>query len=141
MRPTGGVPTVAPVSTSPTPFPSGVPSSGPIAPLQPGQILLLSDRYSGSTDESKPQDFDGNVNLFYDQGVIVSEHAHYDGSRYLDFTGHPYLRNYSGDTVLSADLIRFDKFTQRATLFHGTGDTPKASRKASCISRPPRWSR
>ncbi len=131
-RPTGGVPTVEPKSNSPTPFPTGSPAPGPsptIAPLQPGQILLLSDRYSGSTDESKPQDFDGNVNLFYDQGVIVAEHAHYDGSRYLDFTGHPYLRNYSGDTVLVAETIRFDKFTQQATLFHGSGDTTEGVEK------------
>lgn len=123
---TGGAPTVEPKTGSPTPFPtaSAAPTATPtIAPLQPGQVLLLSDKFSGSTKAGEPQDFEGNVNLFYDQGVIVSEHAHYDGKRYLDFTGHPYIRNYKGDTVLSADTIRFDKLTQRATLINGKGET------------------
>ena len=126
IRPTGPPPTVAPKTNAPTPFPSGVPSPGPsptIAPLQPGQILILSDKFTGNADENKPQDFEGNVNLFYDQGIIVADRAHYDGQRYLDFTGHPYLRNYSGDTVLVAQSIRFDKQTQRATLTRGNGET------------------
>jgi hypothetical protein len=125
-RPTGPPPTVAPKGVTPTPFPTSSPTPGPsptIAPLQPGQILIISDSFSGSTNENKPQDFDGNVNLFYDQGEIVADHAHYDGTRYLDFTGHPYLRNYKGDTVMYAQSIRFDKVTQEATLMNGNGET------------------
>lgn len=132
IRPTGPPPTVEPKTNSPTPFPSGVPSPGPsptIAPLQPGQILILADKFTGNVNENKPQDFDGNVNLFYEQGIIVADHAHYDGQRYLDFTGHPYLRNYSGDTVLVAQTIRFDKITQRATLLKGVGETTEGVEK------------
>ena len=125
-REPGTAPTVAPKSTSPTPFPSASPAPTPvptIAPLKPGQVLLISDKFSGSTKSNEPQDFDGDVNLFYDQGVIVAQHAHYDGTRYLDFTGNPYLRNYAGDVVMRADTIRFDRTTQRATLLGGTGET------------------
>jgi hypothetical protein len=125
-RPTGPPPTVAPKGATPTPFPSGSPTPGPsptIAPLKPGQVLLLSDRFVGSTNENEPQDFYGNVNLFYDQGVIVADHAHYDGKRYLTFSGHPYLRNYSGDTVMTAESIVFDRVTQHATLLKGNGET------------------
>lgn len=120
----GAPPTVAPKSSSPTPFPLASPAATPtLQPLQPGQVLLLSDKFSGSTKEGEPEDFEGNVNLFYDQGVIVSQKAHYDGHRYLDFTGNPYIRNYKGDTVLRAERIRFDRETQRATLVSGTGET------------------
>ncbi|MBV8602725.1 MAG: hypothetical protein JO359_14255 [Candidatus Eremiobacteraeota bacterium] len=125
-RPTGPPPTVAPAGGTPTAFPTATPTPGAtatIAPLEPGKILLLADKFSGSTKEDQPQDFSGNVNLFYDQGVIVGDHAHYDGVRYLDFTGNPYIRNHVGDTVLRGDIIRFDRQTQQATLLKGVGET------------------
>src|SRR5579875_3786510 len=119
-RMTGPPPTITPKAlATATPFPTTSPSPTPtaaptIAPLKPGQVLIISD---------KPQDFEGHVNLFYDQGIIVADHAHYDGKRYLDFTGNPYLRNYSGDTVLRSEIIRFDRITQQATLLKGNGET------------------
>ncbi|MGH7661337.1 MAG: hypothetical protein ACRENA_10545 [Vulcanimicrobiaceae bacterium] len=133
VRPTGPPPTVTPVvAATATPFPTTSPSPTPgptIAPLQPGQVLIISDKYKGSSREDEPQDFDGNVNLFYDQGVIVADHAHYDGKRYMDFTGSPYLRNYAGNTVLRSEIIRFDRVTQQATLLKGAGETSEGVEK------------
>ena len=133
VRPTGPPPTVAPVGGSPTPFAAptapGPQPSQTIAPLEPGKILLLADKYSGSTRDNQPQDFSGNVNLFYADGVIVGDQAHYDGVRYLDFTGNPYIRNNSGDTVFRGDIIRFDRVTQHATLLKGRGETTQGVEK------------
>src|SRR5579875_2541396 len=128
-RMTGPPPTITPKAlATATPFPTTSPSPTPtaaptIAPLKPGQVLIISDKFQGSTRSDEPQDFEGHVNLFYDQGIIVADHAHYDGKRYLDFTGNPYLRNYSGDTVLRSEIIRFDRITQQATLLKGNGET------------------
>jgi hypothetical protein len=125
----------APPSTSPKPAPS--PSSGLIAsptPVasaspQPGETLsptdyaILGDHLSGIDKPGEPKDLDGHVTILYQQGVLGGDHAHYDGKRYIDITGHPFVKNAAGDTTLFADSVRFDTTTQKATLLNGRGES------------------
>ncbi len=57
------------------------------------------------------------------RACIGGDHAHYDGQRYIDLTGHTFVKNRSGDTSLFADAIRFDTTTQKATLLRGHGES------------------
>jgi len=68
-------------------------------------------------------DWNGNVNILYTEGVIVGDHAHYDGKRFIDLTGHTYVRNRADDSIIYADSIRFDTVTRKATLLNGHGET------------------
>jgi len=110
---------------TPLPGPTAAPSATPtpIETLGPNQYEVLSDTISAINKVGEPADLDGNVNVFYADGILVGDHAHYDGTRYIDVTGRPYIRNTAEDTVLHADSIRFDTFTQRATLINGKGLT------------------
>lgn len=117
-RPTAG-PIVAGTRASPTPTPA--PSPGET--LAPDQYAILGDRLTGTRAPGQPFDLDGNVNIFYQDGVLVGDHAHYDGTRYIDVTGHTLIRNRTGDSTLTADSIRFDTFTQTALLIDGRGVT------------------
>ncbi len=104
---------------SPSPSPS--PAAGEI--LDPNTYAILGDTLIGVDKPGQPFDLDGNVNVFYQQGVLGGDHAHYDGSRYIDVTGHTFVKNREGDTTLFADAIRFDTTTQKATLLHGHGES------------------
>ncbi|HEV3086213.1 MAG TPA: hypothetical protein VGX96_03225 [Candidatus Elarobacter sp.] len=128
-------PQTAPPSSSPIPAPSA--TSGPIvnatpspspspAPgdiLEPNTYAILGDKLSGTNKPGQPFDLDGHVNIFYQDGVLGGDHAHYDGQRYIDITGNTFVKNRSGDTVLFADSVRFDEHTQKATLLRGRGES------------------
>lgn len=107
-------PTAAPTAAGPTPIPT----------LGPNQYAVLADKIVGSSKDGTPADAIGHVNIFYAQGQLVGDRAHYDGTRYIDVTGeHVFLRNTAGDTVFYADSIRFDTRQQRAYLRNGHGTT------------------
>jgi hypothetical protein len=138
-------PTVGPVYIVPvTPAPSASPApplrAGPIRPgvratatptaapspgetLGPNDYAILGDRLTGSRAPGQPFDLDGNVNIIYQDGVLSGDHAHYDGVRFIDVTGHTFIQNRTGDSILTADSIRFDTLTQRALLINGRGVT------------------
>lgn len=77
----------------------------------------------GVNAPGEPADLDGNVNVIYADGIVIGDHAHYDGTRFIDLTGRPFIRNRADDTVLRADSIRFDTITQKAVLINGRGET------------------
>ena len=121
----------------PTPVPATRPSAGPVvrpspspsAAPQPGETLgpndyaILGDHLTGKNSRGQPEDLDGNVTILYQQGVIGGDHAHYDGQRYIDLSGHTFVRNADGDTVFYADGIRFDTLNQNAILLNGRGES------------------
>jgi hypothetical protein len=127
---------INPVTPSPAPTVTAAPTSGPIvvaspsaSPIpSPGETLgpndyaVLGDELVGNRGTG-PWDLDGHVNILYQDGAIVGDHAHFDGERYIDVTGNTYIRNRSGDTTLTADSIRFDTKTQQAILINGRGVT------------------
>jgi len=114
------------VSAGPVGLPSPVASASP-APagevLDPNTYAILGDRLSGDNTAGGQFDLDGHVNIFYADGVLGGDHAHYDGQRYIDVTGNTFLKNRSGDSVLYADSVRFDSTTQKATLIRGRGES------------------
>ncbi len=122
-----GYPSLPPGAGSPPPLPTQAPTTAPSASpaptLGPNQYAILADRVTGSTKDGIPGDADGNVTIFYSDGLLFGDHAHYDGTRYIDLTGHAYLKNRAGDTVLYADQVRFDKQTQKAYLIDANGAT------------------
>jgi len=103
--------------TTPTPTPA------PAETLAPGKYGIIGDKLTGNRNPGQPFDLDGHVNLIYQDGLLVGDHAHYDGVRYIDVTGHTYLRNRIGDSTFTADSIRFDTFNQTATMINGRGDS------------------
>jgi hypothetical protein len=121
------------VTPTPSPSPSGSASASPsVAPtdtpkpaptLGINEFAILGDEVTGNTNDGAPADASGNVNLLYTEGVIVADHAHYDGKRYIDMTGHTYVRNKADDSIIYADSIRFDTVTRKATLLNGHGET------------------
>lgn len=121
------VPSTSPGAATPTPATSGTPavSPSPAPTLGPGQIAILADTVTGATRFDKPADADGNVHVFYRDGVMVGDHAHYDGNRYVTITGHPYLENNNADSRLYADEIIFDVQTNHAELRNGNGSTTR----------------
>ncbi|MFN2459613.1 MAG: hypothetical protein ABR591_02810 [Candidatus Velthaea sp.] len=116
-----------------TPEPSGSPSArassapspvpSPAETLGPNQYEVLADDVEAENRQGAPAELNGNVNVFYSEGILVGDHAHYDGTRYIDVTGRPYIRNRSDDTVLHADSIRFDTLKGQAILINGRGQT------------------
>lgn len=104
---------------SPSPSPS--PAAGEI--LDPNTYAILGDKLTGVDKPGQPFDLDGHVNVFYQDGVLGGDHAHYDGQRYIDVTGNTFVINREGDTRLFADAIRFDTMTQKATLLRGHGES------------------
>ena len=135
------VPTPTPSSTASagpvfvkrvSPEPSGSPQAAaaspsasptPVETLGPNQYVILADDISGTNKPGQPADLTGNVNVLYAEGVLVGERAHYDGTRYIDLTGHPYIRNRADDSILRAESIRFDTLTSKAVLLNGIGQT------------------
>ncbi len=110
-------------SAPPTSAPTATPTPNPAETLSPTQYGILGDKLTGNRNPGQPFDLDGHVNLIYADGLMVGDHAHYDGVRYIDVTGNTYLRNRIGDATFVADSIRFDTFTQTATLINGHGDS------------------
>lgn len=102
------------------------PSPSPAIPrptLGPDSIVTVADKLYGSSDEHQPSDLVGNVHLFYTEGQIVGDRAHYDGDHTITVTGHTYLVNRAQDSILYADKILFDTRTRRATLLQGQGES------------------
>ena len=106
---------------SPSPSPSASPQAGDT--LGPNDYAILGDHLSGIDKPGAAKDLDGNVNILYSDGVLGGDHAHYDGTRYIDITGHTFIKNREHDTVLYADSVRFDTTTQKATLLDGRGES------------------
>jgi hypothetical protein len=104
--------------------PSASPSPAiPRPTLGPDSIVTVADKLYGSSDEHEPSDLVGNVHLFYTEGQIVGDRAHYDGDHTIAVTGHTYLVNRAQDSILYADKILFDTHTRRATLLKGQGES------------------
>ncbi|GAC1573941.1 MAG: hypothetical protein NVS3B7_05610 [Candidatus Elarobacter sp.] len=107
--------------TSPSPSPSASPQPGEL--LGPNDYAILGDHVYGKDVPGATKDLDGNVNILSQEGVLGGDHAHYDGTRYIDVTGHTFIKNRVQDTVLYAESVRFDTFTQKATLINGRGES------------------
>ena len=130
-------PVTPPPSTSPTPSPTPTsgfytpPSATPAASaapaaqetLGPDSYAILGEKFTGVNKPGEPWDLDGNVNILYQDGALVGDHAHYDGKRWIDVTGNTYIRNRSGDTTLHADAVRFDTLQNRSVLLNGRGES------------------
>jgi len=116
-------PTAGPIRSGPraSPTPTAAPSPGET--LGPNDYAILGDTLTGNRTAGQPFDLDGHVNVIYQDGILVGDHAHYDGTRYIDITGHTYIQNRAGDSTLTADSIRFDTTTQHAQLINGRGVT------------------
>jgi hypothetical protein len=114
------------VSSGPVGLPSPLASASPKPEgevLDPNSYAILGDRLTGTNKPGEPYDLDGHVNIFYQDGVLGGDHAHYDGTRYIDITGNTFVKNRAGDTTLFADAVRFDQTTQKATLIRGRGES------------------
>ena len=130
VRPSGPPAPFAPKGASPGP--SATPSArnaSPIPTLAPNDVVTIADHLSGSTDEGKPSDLTGNVHIFYAEGQIVGDRAHYDGDHTIVVSGHTYLLNRAQDSILYGDRIAFDTRTRRATLLNGSGESTEGVSK------------
>jgi hypothetical protein len=107
------------VRGSPSPAPSQVPGEV----LAPGNYAITGDHLAGDNTPGGTFDLVGHVNIFYQDGVLGGDRAHYDGQRYIDITGNTFVRSRNGDTTLFADSVRFDTTTQNATLIRGRGES------------------
>ncbi|MEA2786646.1 MAG: LPS-assembly protein, partial [Candidatus Eremiobacteraeota bacterium] len=107
----------------PSPEAAGSPSPAPGEILEPNTYAILGEHLSGENKATGEFDLDKNVNIFYQDGVLGGDHAHYDGKRYIDITGNTFVKNRTGDTILYAESVRFDEFTQKATLIRGRGES------------------
>ncbi|HEY4441540.1 MAG TPA: hypothetical protein VGN14_13870, partial [Candidatus Elarobacter sp.] len=115
-------PSVSPgLIATPSPKPSASPQ--PAETLGPNDYAILGDKLSGVDAPGQPRDLDGNVTILYQQGVLGGDHAHYDGKRYIDITGHTFVKSADGSTTMFADAVRFDTTTQKATLINGRGES------------------
>ena len=125
VRPSGTPSPIALKGASPAPngSPTPVPYASPVATLGPYQIVTIADRLEGSSDRTKPSDLYGNVHVFYSEGQIVGDRAHYDGDHTIVVRGHTYLVNRSQDSILYADEISFDMTTRQAKLLNGSGES------------------
>jgi|GEM_PF-452653 len=122
IEPAGGRTISAPRSSGPSQIaPTPVPSSVPT--LAPFQMAVMFDRGEGWNREGQPADAIGNVHIFYSEGQLVGDRAHYDGDHTITVTGHTYLINRNQDSILYADSITFDTRTRRATLVNGHGES------------------
>ena len=115
INPKGASP--SPGLASPTPKPTSIPT------LKPNDVVTIADHLDGSTDSDKPSDLTGNVHIFYTEGQIVGDRAHYDGDHTIVVSGHTYLLNRAQDSILYGDKISFDTRTRRATLLNGQGES------------------
>ncbi len=123
-------PTPGPTGTgAPPPGSSPPPSAIPVPTLGPNQFAVLGDELSGSTKQGYPSDYKGNVHIFYSDGTIVGDLAHYDGDHTVTVTGHAYIINRSADSILYADKIIFDSKSGQATLINGRGESKEGVEK------------
>jgi len=122
-----GPPTISPAQIGGTPEPSASPSAAPT--LKPGYVAVLADHVEGGSQPGQPGDATGNVNIFYQDEVIVGDRAHYDGIKTITISGHTYIINKVKDTILYADTIVFDTVAQQARLENGRGESSEGVEK------------
>ena len=70
-----------------------------------------------------PGDAIGNVNIFYQDEILVGDRAHWDGIRTITITGNPYIINNTKTSTYHADVIKFDALTQQTELINGHGES------------------
>ena len=131
IRPSGSPPPITPAG-GPSASPSAAPTAAgptPLPTLEPGTIAVLADQLVGNTNEGQPGDAIGNVNIFYEEGVVVGDKAHFDGKRTMTVTGHPYIINRAKDSILHADVIEFDTVSRVATLKNTRGESTEGVEK------------
>ncbi len=125
--PTGAPPVIPPAggSATPLPRPTAPAQTGPtpVPTLGPFQMAVAANEIRGTNREREPWDATGNVHVFYSEGQLIGDRAHYDGDHTITVTGHAYLINKNQDSILYADLITFDTRTRHATLLHGHGES------------------
>jgi len=110
-------------AASPLASPAATVEPAPLRTLSPNEVVSVADRLSGSSDRTQPSDLYGNVHIFYSEGQIVGDRAHFDGAHSIVVSGHAYLVNRNQDSILYADSIAFDTESRRATLLNGAGET------------------
>ncbi len=113
-------PPIAPAGQA-TPVPTAAPTGAPT--LTPGDVAVISDKWTGNRARGEPSDAVGNVHIYYGDEEIVGEHAHFDGLRTITITGHPFLINHERNSVLTADVIVFDTVSETAKLTNGNGSS------------------
>jgi hypothetical protein len=126
VNPTGPPPVIPPAGSTATPLPRPVPSAAgptPVATLAPNQMAVLADEVHGFNRPHLPGDAVGNVHIFYSEGQLIGDRAHYDGDHTIMVSGHTYLINRNQDSILYADKIVFDTNTNRASLVNGRGES------------------
>ena len=90
---------------------------------------MIGDEVIGNTKDGQPGDVVGNVQIFYSDGIVAGDRAHYDGVRTITVTGHPYLINRDRNSILHADVIKFDTVSKFATLEQGRGESTQGVEK------------
>jgi len=132
LGPDAARPSASPAGLAASPAPSaslppGAAAAGvapsPTRTLGPNEIVTIADRLTGSSDKSQPSDLIGNVHVFFSDGQIVGDRAHFDGEHTISVSGHTYIVNRVSDAILYAERIDFDTQTKRATLIGGSGET------------------
>jgi hypothetical protein len=127
VTPTGPPPAipVAGGSATPRPLPTAPVQAGPtpVPTLGPFQMAVAANHIEGTNRAHEPWDADGNVHVFYSEGQLIGDRAHYDGDHTITVSGHTYLINRNQDSILYADGINFDTRTRRATLLNGHGES------------------
>jgi hypothetical protein len=116
-------PSAGPIKAGVRATPAPTPAPSPGETLGPNDYAVLGDTLTGNRTAGQPFDLDGHVNIIYQDGILVGDHAHYDGTKYIDVTGHTFIQNHAGTATLTADSIRFDTTTQHAELINGRGVT------------------
>ena len=116
-----GTPSIVPAG-SPTPASSPRPIVAPT--LRPGYAAIIADKFIGNMlKPNAPGDAIGNVNMFYQDEILVGERAHWDGIRTITITGNPYIVNNTNTSIYHADVIKFDALAQQAELINGRGES------------------
>ena len=131
VAPSGTPPAIPAVggSARPRPPPTAPPQTGPtpVPTLGPFQMAIAADHiHAWNNDQHQPGDAIGNVHIFYSEGQLIGDRAHFDGDHTITISGHTYLINRNQDSILYADLITFDTRTRRATLINGRGESTEA---------------
>lgn len=122
VRPSGSPGPLTPAG-QPSPPPSPTPTGAPT--LEPGKIAILGDQLVGNVNEGQPGDVLGHVQIFYEEGMLAGDRAHYDGKRTVTVSGHPYIIDRERDTILHADVIEFDTITRAGVLRNARGESTR----------------
>jgi hypothetical protein len=123
VRPTG-TPFIPGKGSGATPLPQpSAEGPSPLPVLRPFDMVIMADEVHGFNRAGQPGDASGNVHIFYVDGQIVGDNAHYDGEHTITLTGHAYLIDRTEDSLLYADSIKFDTITRQSVLVNGRGES------------------